>query len=244
MVLLCVVLTVPRPLQLLEHEYPSLLDPESSTQVEIFVPLGSEWQEGSQDFGDEPTGNVAMPTSSPTSVPNGSSPGGGAGLAGFRKAPSFMSTQSAGAVATMGAGPGGGASLEGATAEHSSWEVLSRQSSSSTRLSLVPDGGGATCLVPLWEAIGEAFKSPLVRLNGQSLVLRDVIPDLLFVDLPPELIYRMGEDPAADEPYPSPPHPPLPSRESSGLFIKSYYSLEQDEECVRKPAGAIKAVGV
>lgn len=134
------------------------------------------------------------------------------------------------------------AGKEGHTTEQSSWEVISRHSSGSTPLSLVQDAGSTACLVPLWELLQEAFKSPWAHVNGRKLALQEIIPDLLFVDLPRRLLYRSGDDPAPDDPCPSPPHPPLPSQESSGLRITLYYTLDLDEECVRQPAGANKAV--
>lgn len=200
------------------------------------MPLQGNWMQ------EEPANGVAMATSSPTPVPNGSTSSTGASPTVFT--PSFPSMQSHEGMAGLGcvAGPGGVAGLEGHTTKQSSWEVISRHSSGSTHLSLVQDDTSMAYLVPLWEALQHAFKSPWACVNGQKLALQKIIPDLLFVELPPQLLYRSGEDPGHDEACPSPPHPPLPDQESTGLSITSYYTLDLDEECVRQPAGANKAV--
>lgn len=76
-------------------------------------------------------------------------------------------------------------------------------------------------------------------------MLRDVIPDLLFADLPPESIFRntvssnehylmsLEEDFAGEG---------TPSGDVSGLFVRMYYNSEDADVCARKPAGALKTV--
>ena len=107
---------------------------------------------------------------------------------------------------------------------------------------MIQDSFSSYCLVPLWECIQEAFKSPVIRLNGKKLVLRDLIPDLLFADLPPELIYRSKSSTEDQVLFSLDGDPPMLDREGSGLFVRTYYTAENEDICVRKPAGALKTV--
>lgn len=78
------------------------------------------------------------------------------------------------------------------------------------------------------------------------LTLSQVIPDLLFADLPPELLFRTKMS--------SPDHYLVsledrffggvapPPTESTGMFVQSYYSADHADIFLRKPAGALKAV--
>lgn len=127
--------------------------------------------------------------------------------------------------------------------EASSWEILSKQSSTaSARLNMIQDCTTNYCLIPLWECIQEAFKAPVIRVNSNRLFLRQMIPDLLFVDLPPELIYRSSVGDQSLFSLEGGMVPPV--REVSGLFVRSYYSSEIEDTCVRKPAGAQKTVSL
>ena len=80
-------------------------------------------------------------------------------------------------------------------------------------------------------------------MNNNKLYLREMIPDLLFVDLPPELIYR-SKSSLGDQLVFSLEDSMVPTGEVSGLFVRSYYSSEHEDICVRKPAGAQKTVSL
>ena len=205
-------------LQLLEHVYPALLDADQTPQqVEIFVPLNSEWT--SSDDTD-----LLIDEEAP--VQTNGNPG--------QRNVSFLSAQSAIA----------GSPFE-QQSDNSSWEILSKQSTTSARLSMIQDCSSSYCLVPLWECIQEAFRTPLIRMNNNKIFLPKMVPDLLYADLPQELIYRtsMAEQflTSLDESLIS---LPIPRKDVSGLFVRHYYTSEQDDICVRKPAGALKTVGV
>lgn len=138
-------------------------------------------------------------------------------------------------------------SLSEQQSEASSWEVIHHSPSTSTRLSLIQDFSSNYFLVPMWECLQEAFKTPVICLHGNKLMLRDVIPDLLFADLPPESIFRntvsssehylvsLEEDFAGEG---------TPSGDVSGLFVRMCYTSENADICARKPAGALKTVSV
>jgi len=86
----------------------------------------------------------------------------------------------------------------------------------------------------------------VIRVESTRLTLSQVIPDLLFADLPPEMLFRSKVS--------SPDHylmsledrlfggvaPPPP--EATGMSIQSYYSSNEADVLVSKPAGALKAV--
>ena len=86
----------------------------------------------------------------------------------------------------------------------------------------------------------------MVRVESTRLILSHLIPDLLFADLPPEMLFRTKVS--------SPNHflvsleerlfggvAPPPS-ESTGMFVQPYYSFDDADVFIRKPAGALKAV--
>lgn len=246
--------------------YPALLDAEQTPQlVEIFVPLGEEW--ATSTFGSDDSLSLAqeaktepipissqqssvhttvlrspklelpqqngLQTSPPQHQPNGAlSPS-------LKPSPAvdLLSPQSMSSPQTH--------CLSEQQSETSSWEVLQHSSSTSTRLSMIQDFSSNYFLVPLWECLQEAFKSPIIRLHGNRLSLREVIPDLLFADLPPESILRntvgtndhylmsLEADFAGEG---------LPSGDVSGLFVRPYYTSEDTDICARKPAGAVKTV--
>ena len=91
----------------------------------------------------------------------------------------------------------------------------------------------------------EAFKTPVILVNSNRLVLRNALPDLLFADLSPELLLRTTIS--------SPDQYLLsldgffsgggsPTDEETGHHVRSYYTPEEADVCVRKPAGALKTV--
>lgn len=86
----------------------------------------------------------------------------------------------------------------------------------------------------------------MVRVDSSRLILSEVIPDLLFADLPPELLFRTKV--SAPDRYlmslegsffggVAPPSP-----EDTGMSVQSYYSQEDADVFVRKSPGALKAV--
>ena len=251
--------------QLLEHVYPTLLDAEQTPQqVEIFVPLGEEW--ATSTFGSDDS--LSLPREArtePIQISTPQSPGNPTGLLspgielhqqnGLQTSPPQQ--QPNGALSTSQK-PSPVVDLLSPQStstpqphrlseqqEASSWEVLHHSSSTSTRLSMIQDSSSSYFLVPLWECLQEAFKIPIIRVHGNRLSLRDVIPDLLFADLPPESIFRntvgtndhflmsLEADFAGEGP---------PSRDVSGLFVRPYYTSEVTDICARKPAGAMKTV--
>ncbi len=236
--------------QLLEHVYPALLTTEQTPQqVEIFVPLGVEWIQGEEEKEEEEeeTGGIdvpppptdASPSMDSASAPRqGSSPhfqlNGSLSHHQVRRNTSVLSTQSVPGSIVVGSPASSSEQQSG----HSSWEVISKQSTTSNnRLSVITDVSSRHSVVPLWECIQEAFKSPVIHINGSKLLLPRVIPDVLFADLPSELIFwsKVGEREQEELSLP-------PSKETSGLFIRRYYTSEQEDVCVRKPAGALRAV--
>ena len=84
-------------------------------------------------------------------------------------------------------------------------------------------------------------------MESNRLTLSQVIPDLLFADLPPELLFRSKVSPpdcylmSLEEGFFGGVAPPPP--EDSGMFIQSYFSPEHADVFVRKP-GALKAVSM
>lgn len=86
----------------------------------------------------------------------------------------------------------------------------------------------------------------MILVDNTRLTLSRLIPDKLFADLSPGLLFRTKES-----------HPDryllsleermyggvaLPPPDASGMFVRSYYSFDHDEDVlVRKPAGALKA---
>ncbi len=233
---------------MLEHVYPALLTTEQTPQqVEILVPLGCEWAPGEEEEGgvdvpslpadSSPSVNIPQPPSSfsPHSQLNGS-----LRKNGTKGEPSILSSQSAPGSMSVGS-PASPAT----SSDHTSWEVLSKQSTASHRLSVIPDMSSRRSVVPLWECIQEAFKTPLIVVNGSKLLLPRVIPDLLFADLPSELIFWSKVGGRGEEELLSSlggAHLPPPSKELSGLFVRQYYTSKQEDFCVRQPAGALKAV--
>lgn len=128
-----------------------------------------------------------------------------------------------------------------------SWEVVSKYSTTSNRLSILQDLSDPDYdLVPLWECLQEAFKTPVVRVENTRLTLSKVIPDLLFADLPVEMLFRTTVS--------SPDHylasledhfsggVALPPPEATGMFVEPYYSFQHADVLVSKPAGALKAL--
>ena len=251
--------------QLLEHVYPALLDAEQTPQqVEIFVPLVEEWaaaggSNGSclpssvRETGTEPieigtteqatviqSPSITLPHSDPERLqtpspePQTQLQSNGTLSESLKPVVDLLSPQN-----TLHH------SLCEQQSEASSWEVIHHSPSSITRLSLIQDFSSNYFLVPMWECLQEAFKTPVIRLHGNKLMLRDVIPDLLFADLPPESIFRntvssnehylmsLEEDFAGEG---------TPSGDVSGLFVRMYYNSEDADVCARKPAGALKTV--
>lgn len=91
----------------------------------------------------------------------------------------------------------------------------------------------------------EAFKAPVIQVNSSRLILRNVIPDLLFADLPPELLLRTTVS--------SPDQYLLsledyykgggsPTDKETGLHLRSYYTPQDADIYVEKPTGAAKTV--
>lgn len=85
----------------------------------------------------------------------------------------------------------------------------------------------------------------MILVNSNRLVLRHALPDLLFADLSPELLLRTTVS--------SPDQYLLslddlfhgggsPTDEETGLHVRSYYTTEEADVCVSKPAGALKTV--
>ena len=83
-------------------------------------------------------------------------------------------------------------------------------------------------------------------MDSSRIVMAELIPDHLFSDLSPSLLFRTkGSYPhhfmvsLEDRVYGGEAPPPP---EESGLFVQSYYSFDHDDDIlVRKPAGALKA---
>ncbi len=86
----------------------------------------------------------------------------------------------------------------------------------------------------------------MVRVDSTRLVLSQVIPDLLFADLPPELLIRNKGSSSdhfllsLEEQFFGGVAPPSP--EATGMFVQPYYSADDADELVRRPVGALKAV--
>ena len=92
----------------------------------------------------------------------------------------------------------------------------------------------------------EAFRTPVVRVETTRITLAHIIPDLLFADLPPEMLFRSKVSSpdhflvSLEERFFGGVAPPPP--ESSGMSIQPYYSFVDADEFIKKPAGALKAV--
>ncbi len=91
----------------------------------------------------------------------------------------------------------------------------------------------------------EAFKAPVIQVNSSRLILRDAIPDLLFADLPPELLLRTTV--SSPEQYLLSLEDYFkgggsPTDNETGLHLRSYYTSRDADICVSKPAGASKTV--
>ena len=74
--------------------------------------------------------------------------------------------------------------------------------------------------------------------------MRQAIPDLLFGDLPSEMLFRTatsGQDQfmMSLERHFNESHLP---KEDTGLYIRHYYTLDDEDTCLSKPPGAPKAV--
>ena len=78
------------------------------------------------------------------------------------------------------------------------------------------------------------------------MFIRQVIPELLFNDFAPELLFRSTlsspnmfltslEDHMNEG---------IPPQEATGQFLRLYYTQQEEDCCLRKPAGAVKAVSV
>ena len=203
--------------------FPALLDSEQSGQhVEVFIPLGSEWPSRSDGAEESSQGED------------------GSRLAGDELA----AVASGNTLHPLVVKSSDLSCSPSQVSETSSWEIIARESTTSTRLSVIPDAVSSDYLVPLWECLQEAFKTPVIRVNNSRLVLRKVLPDLLFADLPPELMYRTSLNPPDQDLF---PHDDTEfdrtlSESGSGLFVRSYFTSEDADQCVRKPAGALKTV--
>lgn len=83
-------------------------------------------------------------------------------------------------------------------------------------------------------------------METSRLTLSHVIPDLLFADLPPEMLFRTKVSSpnhflmSLEEHFYGGVAPP-PS-EATGMFVQAYYSFDDADICIKKPAGALKAV--
>lgn len=100
----------------------------------------------------------------------------------------------------------------------------------------------------LHTALQEAFKTPVIRVDHNRLTLSQVIPDLLFADLSPKMLFRTKVSSpdrylmSLEDHFFGGMAPPPP--EATGMFVQSYYSFDHDDIFVRKPAGALKAVSL
>ena len=84
---------------------------------------------------------------------------------------------------------------------------------------------------------------PVVRVGSHRVKLRQIIPELLFNDFAPELLFRttlsspdmflmsLEEHMSAG----------IPPSEATGRFLRYYYT-QQEEDCCLTKAGAEKAV--
>ena len=91
----------------------------------------------------------------------------------------------------------------------------------------------------------EAFKAPVIQINSGRLNLQKALPDLLFADLPPEQLLRTTVSSPEQYLFSLEDHfsggESLSDKET-GLHTRSYYTSEQADICIGKPAGALKTV--
>lgn len=86
----------------------------------------------------------------------------------------------------------------------------------------------------------------MIHMDTTRITLSHIIPDLLFADLPPEMLIRTKISPpehylmSLEDRFFGGVAPPPP--EATGMFVQPYYSFTHADVFLRKPAGALKAV--
>ena len=92
----------------------------------------------------------------------------------------------------------------------------------------------------------EAFKTPMVRVGSHRVKLQQVIPDLLFNDFAPELLFRTTLSApdmflmSLEEHM----NGGIPPPEDTGRYLRLYYTQENEDHSIVKTAGAEKAVSL
>ena len=96
----------------------------------------------------------------------------------------------------------------------------------------------------LFSLLQEAFKTPMVRVGSHRVKLQQVIPDLLFNDFAPELLFRTTLSApdmflmSLEEHM----NGGIPPPEDTGRYLRLYYTQENEDHSIIKTAGAEKAV--
>lgn len=95
-----------------------------------------------------------------------------------------------------------------------------------------------------YHSLQEAFKTPMVRVGSHRIKLQQVIPELLFNDFAPELLFRTTLSApdmfllSLEEHM----NGGIPPPEDTGRYLRLYYTQENEDHTLMKTAGAEKAV--
>ena len=84
----------------------------------------------------------------------------------------------------------------------------------------------------------------MVRVGSLRIKLQEVIPELLFNDFTQELLFRTTLSSPDTFLMSLEEHMSggIPPAESTGRFLRLYYTQQEEDCCLMKPAGASKAV--
>lgn len=115
---------------------------------------------------------------------------------------------------------------------------------SHTSYTLLADYLHIIIILYMFMVIQEAFKTPMVRVGSHRVKLQTVIPELLFNDFAPELLFRTTFSApdmfllSLEEHM----NGGIPPPEDTGRYLRLYYTQENEDHNIMKIAGAEKAV--
>ena len=130
------------------------------------------------------------------------------------------------------------------TTNDGSWEVLSRRSSFTAKFALCQDASSTHSLVPVWECVQEAMRTPVTKFCGRRIAFQEVIPDLLYADLPKQCIYRATQSQSGNLCLPDMEDQEAVSPDVSGLRLKKYYMMAEDDVYMHRSADARRIVSM
>lgn len=201
--------------KLLEFRYPVIYKGQQT--LEICVPILSD------------------PTNCSSSSEDAAKPGGGGiPIAVPQRFPTPTTSPNTNSLPVVG-------SYLSSTTDNS-WEVLSRKSALAAKFAPSRDASSTHSLVPVWECVQEAMRTPVTRFCGRRIVFQEVIPDLLYADLPRQCIYRATQSQSGNLCLPDLEDQEAVTSDVSGLRLKKYYTMAEDDLYMHRSADAQRTV--